>query len=299
MVRRKPRPYRAAERRQIVATAEGRGRVSFEKSATEWRKSSKESFAPTVLMTHLYRKPRPSAVATICRRSAARIGGASRDILHLTWTVLPVSGGEYARLFVCVILALLFASPLSAKVFDKTADIAGMKLHYKVALPKDYDPAKTYPAVLAFPPGSQDMNMVLTTLLQNWLPEADQRGYIVVIPAAPNGRAFVGDGAKVFPEFIEQLLQDYKIRDNKFHIAGMSNGGRSAFHIAAMYPKYFLSIIGFPGYLPDATPERIAALSKMCIYMHVGELDKGWLQDMERQVSVFRAKGLAVHFTVE
>src|SRR6516164_2602984 len=89
MVRRKPRPYRAAERRQIVATAEGRGRVSFEKSATEWRKSSKESFAPTVLMTHLYRKPRPSAVATICRRSAARIGGASRDILHLTWTVLP------------------------------------------------------------------------------------------------------------------------------------------------------------------------------------------------------------------
>src|SRR6516225_4789345 len=94
MVRRKPRPYRAAERRQIVATAEGRGRVSFEKSATEWRKSPKEYFAPTVLMTHLYRKPRPSAVATLCRRSAARIGGASRDILHLTWTVLPVSGGE-------------------------------------------------------------------------------------------------------------------------------------------------------------------------------------------------------------
>src|SRR6516164_9311156 len=93
MVRRKPRPYRAAERRQIVATAEGRGRVSFEKSATEWRKSPKESFAPTVLMTHLYRKPRPSAVATICRRSAARIGGASRDILHLTWTVLPHRGG--------------------------------------------------------------------------------------------------------------------------------------------------------------------------------------------------------------
>src|SRR6516162_4223643 len=96
MVRRKPRPYRAAERRQIVATAEGRGRVSFEKSATEWRKSSKESFAPTVLMTHLYRKPRPSAVATICRRSAARIGGASRDILHLTWTVLPHRGGVAA-----------------------------------------------------------------------------------------------------------------------------------------------------------------------------------------------------------
>jgi len=200
--------------------------------------------------------------------------------------------------FVLLVL-FVFASPLLAKVFDKSTDIAGMKLHYKVALPKDFDPEKTYPAVLAFPPGSQDMNMVLTTLVQNWLPEADQRGYIVVIPAAPNGRGFVGDGAKVFPEFIEQLLHEYKIRDNKFHIAGMSNGGRSAFHIAAMYPQYFVSVIGFPGYLPNATPERVAALSKLCIYMHVGELDTDWRRDMEKQASDFRAKGYRVHFTVE
>jgi poly(3-hydroxybutyrate) depolymerase len=200
---------------------------------------------------------------------------------------------------VAMVVLLLTVSPLPAKVFDKSTDIAGMTLHYKIALPKDFDPEKTYPAVLAFPPGSQDMNMVLTTLVQNWLPEADQRGYIVVIPAAPNGRGFVGDGAKVFPAFIEQLLHEYKIRDNKFHIAGMSNGGRSAFHIAAMYPQYFVSVIGFPGYLPNATPERVAALSKLCIYMHVGELDTDWVRDMERQASDFRAKGYAVHFTVE
>jgi predicted peptidase len=200
---------------------------------------------------------------------------------------------------IVILMLLSSASPLSAKVFDKTADIAGMSLHYKVALPANYDPAKTYPAVLAFPPGSQDMNMVLTTLVQNWLPEAGHRGYIVVIPAAPNGRPFVGDGAKVFPDFIRLLLQEYKIRDKKFHIAGMSNGGRSAFHIAAMYPQYFWSVIGFPGYLPDATPERVAALSNMCIYMHVGELDPGWLEDMGQQASMFRAKGLTVHFTIE
>jgi predicted peptidase len=198
-----------------------------------------------------------------------------------------------------LILILAVTSSLRAKVFDKTAEIAGMTLHYKIALPKDYDPAKTYPAVLAFPPGSQDMNMVLTTLVQNWLPEQDKRGYIVVIPAAPNGRPFVGDGAKVFPEFIERLLHEYKIRDNKFHIAGMSNGGRSAFHIAAMYPQYFESLTGFPGYLPDATPERVAALAKMCIFMHVGELDSDWREQMQQQASMFRARGYTVRFTVE
>jgi len=134
---------------------------------------------------------------------------------------------------------LLAASSLPAKVLDKTAEIAGMTLHYKVALPNEFDPANTYPAVLAFPPGSQDMQMVLTTLVQNWLPEQGKRGYIVVIPAAPYNRPFVGEGAKVFPEFIERLLHDYKIRDNKFHVAGMSNGGQRLSHccvVSAVLP---------------------------------------------------------------
>jgi pimeloyl-ACP methyl ester carboxylesterase len=203
------------------------------------------------------------------------------------------------RLFLSALALLLFGLPASAKVFDKTAEIAGMTVHYKVALPKEYDPQKIYPAVLAFPPGSQTMDMVLTTLEQNWRMEGDRRGYIVIVPAAPYGRPFVAEGAKIFPEFIEKLLREYKVRDNKFHIAGMSNGGRSAFHIAASHPQYFRSVIGFPGYLPDPTPERVAALSKMCIYMHVGEFDTDWLQQMKQQASMFRSKGYSVHFTVE
>src|SRR5262245_39235116 len=146
--------------------------------------------------------------------------------------------------------ALLFAGSASfAKVVDESVTIAGMNLHYKVVLPRDYDPEKSYPGVLAFPPGSQAADMVQVTLLQHWAGEAQRRGYIVVIPAAPSGRTFPQEGARVFPEFLDKLLHDYKIRDNKFHIAGMSNGGLSAFHIAASYPQYFYSVTGFPGYL--------------------------------------------------
>ena len=129
--------------------------------------------------------------------------------------------------------------------------------------------------------------------------EGDRRGYIVVLPATPEGRPFVGQGAKIFPEFIEMLLREYKIRDKKFHVAGMSNGGRSAFQIAASFPQYFRSVIGLPGFLPDATPERVAALSNLCIYMHVGEFDTDWLRQMQQQTSLFRSKGYAVHFTIE
>ena len=143
------------------------------------------------------------------------------------------------------------------------------------------------------------MDMVNVTLNQNWAGEAQRRGYIVVIPAAPGGRLFFEEGARVFPQFLGQLLGEYKIRDNKFHIAGMSNGGISAFYIAASYPRYFLSVTGFPGYLPDATAQRVAAIAKMCINMHVGELDSGWLEDMQQQASQFRASGMTVRMTVE
>ena len=198
------------------------------------------------------------------------------------------------------ILALLLAGETTAaKVIDQNTSIAGMNLYYKVVLPKDFDADKSYPAVLAFPPGSQDMQMVQVTLMQNWAAEAQRRGYIVVIPAAPAGGLFFEGGERVFPKFIDQLLSQYKIRDNKFYIAGMSNGGLSAFHVAASYPQYFLSVTGFPGYLPQATPQRVAALAKMCINMHVGELDSGWRDEMQQQAALFRSKGMTVAITVE
>lgn len=213
----------------------------------------------------------------------------------------PVIAVKSGMLKVCAATLALLATieVLPAKVVDGNTTIAGMSLYYKVVLPKDYDPAKTYPAILAFPPGSQTNDMVMVTLTGNWAGEAQRRGYIVVIPAAPAGRLFFEEGARVFPQFLDQLLKEYKVRDNKFHIAGMSNGGLSAFYIAASYPQYFLSVTGFPGYLPDATPPRIGALAKMCIDMHVGELDSGWREDMQQQASEFQAKGMTVKFTVE
>jgi predicted peptidase len=203
------------------------------------------------------------------------------------------------RLLKFVLGGLLLGNLAAAKVIDQTATVAGMFLHYKVVLPTDYDPSRAYPGVLAFPPGGQTMDMVQVTLFGNWAVEAQKRGYIVVIPAAPVGTLFTKEGGKVFPEFLDKLLNDYKIRDHKFHAAGMSNGGLSAFHIAASYPQYFVSVTGFPGYLPDPTPERVNALANFCIYMHVGELDERWLNSMHKQAAEFRAKGYSVRITVE
>jgi poly(3-hydroxybutyrate) depolymerase len=195
---------------------------------------------------------------------------------------------------------LSFAAPAAqADVLDKTKDVAGTTVHYKVVVPNGYDPAKTYPAVFAFPPGSQSMELVDEVVEKNYREQAERRGYLLVIPAAPNGDMFFEEGRRIFPAFLEAILHDYKIEGNKFHAVGMSNGGLSAFYIAALYPQYFLSITGFPGYLPDATPASVHAIGRMCINMYVGELDTDWLNAMRQQASQFRADGLRVRFSIE
>lgn len=204
------------------------------------------------------------------------------------------------KLPAAAVLGMILASlPAVADILAKNDQIAGTTLYYKVIVPKDYDSAKEYPAVIAFPGGAQTMPMVDGMIARNLRLQAEKRGYIVVVCSATAAGLFYEGGAVVFPAFLDKLLSDYKIRGRKFHIAGISNGGLSAFHIAASYPKYFWSVTGFPGYLLDATSERVGALRDMCVNMHVGELDRGWLDTMQKQSIMFRNKGMKVRFTIE
>lgn len=197
-------------------------------------------------------------------------------------------------------VATLVCHFANAAVLDKTKVIAGTTVHYKVVLPDNYDPAKTYPGVLGFGGGPQTMNVVDSVIARNFRDQAEKRGYIVVAPAAPDGQLFFEGGERIFPEFLKQILADYKIEDNKFHIAGPSNGGIASFHVASLHPEYFLSITAFPGYLWEETPAHIQAISKLCINMFVGELDPmGWQDLMKKQASEFRARGMTAQYTVE
>ncbi len=198
-----------------------------------------------------------------------------------------------------IVSVLAVSTAGRATVIDKTATISGISLHYKVVLPNGYAPEKAYPAVLAFPGGPQTMDMVEATLERNWVDQAETRGYIVIVPAAPQEGLFFEGGDKVFPAFLTKLLSDFKILDNKFHIAGVSSGGLSAFRIAASHPQYFWSVTGLPGYLGDATSERIGQLAGLCINMYAGELDTGWLEAERAQAEQLRALKFNVQFSEE
>src|SRR5262245_41933591 len=204
------------------------------------------------------------------------------------------------RLLAAASFLILVAQPSRAELLEKTKKVGNTTVHYKVVLPNGYDPAKAYPAILAFGGGPQTMNTVDSVLNRNLRTEAEKRGYMVIAPAAPNDQLFFEEGARIIPEFLKSILADYKIQENKFHIAGPSNGGIAAFHVAAANPQYFLSVTAFPGYMWEPNVAKLQAISKMCVFMYVGESDEYmWHGEMQREAEFLRSKGTVARYTVE
>ena len=207
---------------------------------------------------------------------------------------------HFERLLVGLLLVVAAAPAARGEVLEKSRKVAGVTVQYKVVLPAGYDAAKTYPAIIALGGGPQTMNTVDGVLNRNLRAEAEKRGYIVIAPAAPDGELFFESGARIFPEFLQAMLADYKIQDGKFHIAGPSNGGIAAFHVAAANPQYFLSVTAFPGYMWQPTPAKLMAIAKMCVFMYVGENDDYmWHPEMKREAEFLRSKGTVARYTVE
>jgi predicted esterase len=144
------------------------------------------------------------------------------------------------------------------------------------------------------------MGTVDGILTRNFRAEAEKRGYIVIAPAAPDDDLFFEDGDRIFPDFLKMILAEYKIRDGKFHIAGPSNGGIAAMHVAAANPQYFLSVTAYPGYMWQPTAAKLKAVSKMCVFLYVGEFDPYmWHSEMKREAEALRAMGAMAQYTVE
>src|SRR5580765_80593 len=168
---------------------------------------------------------------------------------------------QKTRFYAAVVFTMFATQPVMAEVLEKVKKVGGATVQYKVVLPNGYDPAKAYPAILAFGGGPQTMNTVNSVRNRSLRAEAEKRGYIVISPAAPDGDLFFEQGARIFPDFLKMMLAEYKIRDGKFHIAGPSNGGIAALHVAAANPQYFVSVTAFPGFMWEVTTAKLQAIS--------------------------------------
>lgn len=200
-----------------------------------------------------------------------------------------------------IVLVATFATASTAQAADwfdlVTSD--GTKIKYAVDLPPGFDPDKTYPALLALPPGGQNRRMIEWAHESYWGAEAAKRNFIVIAPIAPY-RKFYFDGGEVYlPELLDYVLSSYNVENSKFHVAGISNGGLSAFRAAMTFPERIRSVTVLSGFVPKLKDtDSLKALGDIRISMFVGADDTPWLERMNDLKSRFDKISKSVFYEV-
>jgi len=173
----------------------------------------------------------------------------------------------------------------------------GNFLGYLLLLPTDFDETQSYPVLLALPPGPQDQQMVQAGLF--YWQQGPARGWVVVSPAAPEGQLFFQGAERYLPELLDEISRTVKVEGDKVHLAGVSNGGLSAFRVALDHPERFASLVTLPGFPPtQADFDSLDRLRDLPISLFVGERDSNWRSQVQTTEMRLKELGARVSLTV-
>jgi poly(3-hydroxybutyrate) depolymerase len=174
----------------------------------------------------------------------------------------------------------------------------GTALDYTIVVPSGYEAGSTVPVLLALPPGGQGQEEVDAGLDRYWAAEAERRGWVVVSPLAP-GKLFFEGSERAIPELLAAVGARYPPERGRFHLAGVSNGGKSAFRIAANDPELFASLLVLPGFPDEQDDAKLDGIAEsVAVTMYVGENDSDWLEESRQAQADLEALGGAVTLTV-
>ena len=127
----------------------------------------------------------------------------------------------------------------------------GTKIRYTVVTPCPLIKLKAYPAIIAFQGCRQDTAAAKAAISNFCGEEARKRGCFNCVPEAPKGSWLNQKGGFLAPELIEHFKKQFKMADEKFHMAGHIKGCLSKFGIALKSRKRIHSLtvfLSFPAY---------------------------------------------------
>ena len=176
----------------------------------------------------------------------------------------------------------------------------GTVVDYFLVVPKDRHVGTPGKVVFAFPPGGQDLNVTRSVVESRWREEALARDWVVASPAAPPTGLYYSDKpAALVSELLDAIAAQYPPEGGRFDLAGVSNGGLSAFRAAINFPDRFRSLVVFPGYSEAGGDDpELVKLKHIGVAMFVGGDDTGWLEPSRLTETTLKRLGYAVELHV-
>jgi len=173
-------------------------------------------------------------------------------------------------------------------------------LDFALILPENLSTERMYPVVLALPPGNQTQSEVEWAIKKYWIEQSIMRNWIVISPIAPGGKYFHAGSEIYIPVLMDTIQHLFNVEGDKFHVAGISNGGISAFRIAIKYSERVQSLTVFPGVPPGpADYAQLDHLLNIPVTMYVGALDDTtWINEMDSTAAILKELGVKVTFQI-
>lgn len=172
-------------------------------------------------------------------------------------------------------LVLFVAEPALGAPDKQVKDIAlpnNVTLRYAITFPDGFDAQRSYPVILALPPGAQNFQM-MSLAAANFDEALKTKPWVVVTPEAPDNVVFFRGSEKHIPALMDEVQKQVIVEGNKFHLVGYSNGGIAAFRIAINSPQRVASILTLPGYPVPEDFKKLAAIKGIPVRLYVGADD--------------------------
>ena len=189
------------------------------------------------------------------------------------------------------------AASFLALLAAPTQEVSAPLLEFEVVGRTDTEGPR--PVLLALPPGAQNRAMVAAGHQLYWQAEAERLGWTVISPIAPKDEMLRGENLDRVMQLVDHIEKTYEVEYGRVHVAGVSNGGRTALGLGLGYAERFASLSLLPGMEEGVDEVKLAALARLPLAMYVGGEDAGWVEAMTEMASVLTGLGFPpARFTV-
>jgi predicted peptidase len=207
---------------------------------------------------------------------------------------------------------------------DRAVTVGGIEYRYEVYVPRDYDPARRWPVILALHGGGElGSDGILPTvgaLAKAIRQHPDRFPAIVVFPHAHADGTPVWQGPSGQAALVEvdRALAEFHGDSSRVYLTGYSAGGNGGWYLAYHYPQRFAAAVivcgwvtpfqgrqshlDYPSIPPISAADPYAKVARgvagLPIWLVHGDADKNVSVDQSRHMyAALKTAGADVHYT--
>jgi len=201
-----------------------------------------------------------------------------------------------ALLSVAVALAALQAAPMKPGQHDLVFQMAdGRSILYGITVPRNYDPARPRPLVLALHPGGARMRYYGSAFVQQVIaPGLGDLQPVIVAPDCPTPNWTDPAADTAVMALLDSVFKTYAIDRRRVLVAGFSMGGRGTWFMASRHSDVFTAAIPMAASTGDEPADRLATMPTYIIHSRADQVVP--FAPAERNAQTLEKMGRPVRF---